>query len=366
MLRRTVNLKRLLSGLVVLAASGTLVLANPPGDGEPCPGNDDGMILVCHYPPGDADNPHEIWMAEPAAAAHLGHGDTCGACPGDGGGGGDNSGNGDDGGGVDSVCSLNDDGTVTLCHNGHTIQVNSEAAEPHVLHGDTCGPCDGDDGGDGGDGGDDGDGGDGGDGGGGDGGGGDGGAGDDGGGATAGAPSCETLDSDADGINNCDDLCPGSTDLADSNGCDFCQLDNDGDGLFNCEDNCPDMENAAQIDTDNGGVGDVCDPDDDNDRIADRADNCPLTPNTDQLDADDDGLGDVCDDCPDDPGPAPGCPETPEPITQLQPIAPAQLTQEDADSLCGLCGEGSIFGFGATLIGLAFIRLTFIRGRRRP
>ncbi len=339
MLRRTVNLKRLLSGLVVLAASGPLVLANPPGDGQPCPGNDDGMILVCHYPPGDADNPQEIWMAEPAAAAHLAHGDSCGACPGDGagdGGGGDDGGNSDDGGGADPACALNDDGTATLCHNDHTIQVGAEAAEAHVLHGDTCGPCgDGDGDGDGGDGGG-GDGG-GGDGGGGDGGGGDGGGGDDGGGAAAAtaAPPCETLDTDADGIND-------------------------------CEDNCRDMANAAQIDTDNGGVGDVCDPDDDNDRIADRVDNCPLTPNADQLDADDDGRGDVCDDCPNDPGPVQGCPVIPEPFTQAQPTSPAQLAQQDADSLCGLCGEGSIFGFGATLIGLALIRLTFMRARRRP
>ena len=34
MLYRTVNLKRLLSVLVVLAASGALVLADPPGDGD--------------------------------------------------------------------------------------------------------------------------------------------------------------------------------------------------------------------------------------------------------------------------------------------------------------------------------------------
>jgi len=30
---------------------------------------------------------------------------------------------------------------VTLCHKGQTIEVDEKAAEKHVAHGDTLGPC---------------------------------------------------------------------------------------------------------------------------------------------------------------------------------------------------------------------------------
>ena len=38
-------------------------------------------VLICHVPPGNPDNAHEISVAESAVPAHLGHGDTLGACP---------------------------------------------------------------------------------------------------------------------------------------------------------------------------------------------------------------------------------------------------------------------------------------------
>lgn len=41
------------------------------------------LVLVCHIPPGDPENPVTIEIAEPAVAAHLAHGDTEGPCPGD-------------------------------------------------------------------------------------------------------------------------------------------------------------------------------------------------------------------------------------------------------------------------------------------
>ncbi|MDH3622448.1 MAG: PQQ-binding-like beta-propeller repeat protein [Myxococcales bacterium] len=38
-------------------------------------------VLMCHVPPGNPDNAHEIWVGESAVPAHLDHGDTLGACP---------------------------------------------------------------------------------------------------------------------------------------------------------------------------------------------------------------------------------------------------------------------------------------------
>ncbi len=73
-------------------------------------------------------------------------------------------------------------------------------------------------------------------------------------------------------------------------------------------DDCPAVDDPAQIDTDDDGVGyacDVCpavaDPmqlDGDGDGIGDACDNCPSVPNPDQADADGDGIGDACDPCP--------------------------------------------------------------------
>jgi hypothetical protein len=54
-------------------------------------------VLICHIPPGNPDNAHTICVSTHAVAPHQEqHGDTIGACEGDGGGGG---GGGDDGGG---------------------------------------------------------------------------------------------------------------------------------------------------------------------------------------------------------------------------------------------------------------------------
>ena len=58
-------------------------------------------------------------------------------------------------------------------------------------------------------------------------------------------------------------------------------VDTDGDGVVNCNDNCPKRGNIAQADRDRDGVGDVCD-------------NCPDSENPDQQDGDGDGVGDAC------------------------------------------------------------------------
>jgi hypothetical protein len=52
-------------------------LTPPPTE---VPGQGD-KVTLCHRPPGKPDNAHTITVGAPAAPAHLGHGDTLGACP---------------------------------------------------------------------------------------------------------------------------------------------------------------------------------------------------------------------------------------------------------------------------------------------
>ena len=39
------------------------------------------LVTLCHVPPGNPDNAHTIEVGQGAAAAHLAHGDSLGACP---------------------------------------------------------------------------------------------------------------------------------------------------------------------------------------------------------------------------------------------------------------------------------------------
>jgi hypothetical protein len=100
-------------------------------------------------------------------------------------------------------------------------------------------------------------------------------------------------DSDADGVPDPQDACPGTAPGAtvDANGCSQAQVDQDLDGVCDpgkfsslCTgfDNCPSVPNADQLDADAEGVGDACD-------------NCPSVPNADQTDTDGDGIGAACD-----------------------------------------------------------------------
>jgi hypothetical protein len=43
--------------------------------------DDDDKVKVCHIPQGNPGNAHTIKISQSAVAAHLGHGDTLGACP---------------------------------------------------------------------------------------------------------------------------------------------------------------------------------------------------------------------------------------------------------------------------------------------
>lgn len=59
-------------------------------------------VTICHYPPG-----HTITVTEAAVEAHLGHGDTLGACP-------------------EDQCGEEDPGICLQCKNGKIIPDNSE------------------------------------------------------------------------------------------------------------------------------------------------------------------------------------------------------------------------------------------------
>ncbi len=97
-------------------------------------------------------------------------------------------------------------------------------------------------------------------------------------------------DTDADGINDCEDNLPLSM-----------AVDTDGDGVVDTLDAFPNNP-AESVDTDHDGTGNNADTDDDNDGVADAGDNCPLVSNSAQKDFDSDGIGDACGD----PVPMPG------------------------------------------------------------
>lgn len=106
-------------------------------------------------------------------------------------------------------------------------------------------------------------------------------------------------DSDADGVPDSYDNCPG---IPNSD-----QTDRDGEGIGDACDNCPAVPNLSQADADGDGVGDACDncpdipnsdqTDQDSDGVGELCDNCPAVQNPDQSDLDADGIGDACDVC---------------------------------------------------------------------
>lgn len=48
---------------------------------EPEPvASSDGSTVICHIPPGNPENAHTLTAGAAAVSAHLGHGDSLGAC----------------------------------------------------------------------------------------------------------------------------------------------------------------------------------------------------------------------------------------------------------------------------------------------
>lgn len=116
-----------------------------------------------------------------------------------------------------------------------------------------------------------------------------------------------TVDSDGDGIGDCNDICP----------CDDNDVDTDHDGKGDCSDPCPNdntdaCTNPCNNDGDHDGVNDCDDPcphdpagpvDTDGDGIHDCNDACPNNADHDcyndcEWDQDGDGLPDCSDPCP--------------------------------------------------------------------
>ena len=142
-------------------------------------------------------------------------------------------------------------------------------------------------------------------------------------------------DTDADGIRDRDDDCPGVFGLAEFNGCP--DTDADNDGVTDCCDKCPDVAGLKEFDgcpdTDADGIPDMKDkcpevaglkelhgcPDADGDGVTDKDDACPNVPGPKTnagcpfKDTDEDGVIDLIDRCVEIPGPASndGCPVDP-------------------------------------------------------
>ena len=105
-----------------------------------------------------------------------------------------------------------------------------------------------------------------------------------------------TTDTDQDGIADADDLCQ-QTPIGESvytDGCSDSQLDSDEDGVSDADDLCPSFNDAIDLDFDS--IPDGCDDliDRDNDGVSDIDDICNNFDDT--IDVDSDGIPDGCDD----------------------------------------------------------------------
>ena len=121
------------------------------------------------------------------------------------------------------------------------------------------------------------------------------------GGFLIGGAICAYGDTDADGVKNYKDKCPGTVagGIVDEHGC---ELDSDGDGVVDRLDECPGTPAGVQV-NERG-----CELDSDGDGVGNSRDKCPGTPagaKVDQygceLDGDGDGVVDSKDKCPSTP-----------------------------------------------------------------
>lgn len=118
------------------------------------------------------------------------------------------------------------------------------------------------------------------------------------GGFLIGGAICAYGDTDADGVKNYKDDCPGTLEggIVDERGC---EIDSDGDGVVDRLDECPGTPQGVRV-NERG-----CEVDSDGDGVGDSRDRCPGTPagaKVDQygceLDSDGDGVVDSMDKCP--------------------------------------------------------------------
>jgi hypothetical protein len=105
-------------------------------------------VTICHIPPGNPENAHTIVVGAAAVGAHLAHGDFEGECDGDEGATDDDlddDGEPDDADAVKIVICHFPPGNP---ENPQTIEISEDALEAHLAHGDTEGECEeeGDDG----------------------------------------------------------------------------------------------------------------------------------------------------------------------------------------------------------------------------
>ena len=92
-------------------------------------------ITICHYPPGNPNNPQEISIPESAWKAHEAHGDVMGKC---------------DGPPQQETPVTQPEKKITICHyppgnsnNPQEISIPESAWKTHEAHGDVMGKCDG-------------------------------------------------------------------------------------------------------------------------------------------------------------------------------------------------------------------------------
>ena len=72
--------KKMLRGAMLVVALTGMVMTTPTSvQADP-----DGKVTICHIPPGNPENAHEITVSVSAVPAHLAHGDRLFTCSGEG------------------------------------------------------------------------------------------------------------------------------------------------------------------------------------------------------------------------------------------------------------------------------------------
>jgi len=72
--------KKMLRGAMLVVALTGMVMTTPTSVQD----DPDGKVTICHIPPGNPENAHEITVSVSAVPAHLAHGDRLFTCGGEG------------------------------------------------------------------------------------------------------------------------------------------------------------------------------------------------------------------------------------------------------------------------------------------